>query len=167
MYRHSKRLVGKGRQRLLQRPVQSAIHFKYLLAHLPISTTPILFVHASSSPSWLTYQQCPKSTSTEGTTYQPTMISLPRMVQILGASLYIISGNTSLCALHKQNKPQFRPLERIGREEVRSYDSPRNISFIAHILKFHSRAAERYADLTPEAYARRRQKGWGDPVSIL
>lgn len=103
------------------------------LLHINFS---ILFVHACLSSSCLTYQQCQKSTSMEETTYQPTMILLPRMVQILGASLYIISGNTSLCALHKQNNYQFRPLERMGREKVCSYDYPHHSSFIAHIFNF-------------------------------
>lgn len=61
---------------------------------------------------------------------------------------------------------KVRSLERLDREEVYLSSSPWRhclIQFLAlHLL---CRAAERYADLSPDEYRRRRQRGWGDGVS--
>lgn len=53
-------------------------------------------------------------------------------------------------------------MEGMDREEVRAklYDHFR------HRLTVASRAAERYADITDDELVRRRQRGWGDSVSI-
>lgn len=53
----------------------------------------------------------------------------------------------------------------MDREKVCSCDYSLCLSVL--ITPPDSRAAERYADLTPEAYARRRQKGWGNNVSLV
>jgi hypothetical protein len=56
---------------------------------------------------------------------------------------------------------QVWQVEKLGREEVTSLYcsySPRHVSPLLR------RAAERYADITPEERERRRQRGWGDSV---
>lgn len=55
---------------------------------------------------------------------------------------------------------QVRQVEKLGREEV----SP--ITRISKkFLTLFQRAAERYADITPDERERRRQRGWGEGTS--
>lgn len=66
------------------------------------------------------------------------------------------------------NIPTVPEIDQHGGDDLPTYDdlavqNGPNSRFGRWREWVEKRAAERYADLTPEAYARRRQKGWGDP----
>ncbi len=54
---------------------------------------------------------------------------------------------------------QIRAMERVDREEVPTFepDIPTNL-YLRPLMNF--RAAERYADITPQERERRRERGW-------
>jgi hypothetical protein len=53
-------------------------------------------------------------------------------------------------------------VERLGREEVTTCLSR---IYSQTFISFFQRAAERYADITPEELERRRRRGWGDGMA--
>ena len=57
---------------------------------------------------------------------------------------------------------QVWQVEKLGREEVTTCLSR---IYSQKLLSFFQRAAERYADITPEELERRRRRGWGDGMA--
>lgn len=55
---------------------------------------------------------------------------------------------------------KVRSVEKLGRKEVSACPSTYRVAKVTTV-----RAAERYADVTPEEWERRKQRGWGDGIA--
>ena len=61
---------------------------------------------------------------------------------------------------------QIRAMERVDREEVPSFEPDIPTDLYLKLL-LNCRAAERYADITPQERERRRERGWDLPQGAV